>query len=116
MSSYTIKVTIKGTGKLWSVKFFPEKNEDFDIFWHRGNGFTLYTSDEITVDVDGDFDFKIVVGARNTIKYDYTVSVKSGAQWVDVVKGTRQVRNHNTDTFESSVAIPATIIPESPIV
>ena len=117
MPAYTFKVTVKATDRIFSLTFCPEKSDDTPIIWHRKEGFTKYVSDEFDVDVTGDFDYQLTIGARNTVKYNYTIQVKSGTKWLDVkVEKDRLIRIGNKDVTGGSVAIPTTTKPLPPIV
>ncbi len=111
MPGYTFKVTVKATDRIFSLKFSPEGNDDLSIIWNRQEGFSKFTSDPFSVEVTGQFDYKIVLGARTTTKYDYLIQIKSGGKWVDIKKDTRTVSNKNSDTVTESIDIDPSIKP-----
>lgn len=115
MAAFTFRVVIKATDKLWSVKFHPEMDKDLEIIWHRQDGFTRYTA-EFTIHVTGTFDFLLIVGARKTTDYTYTISVKSNSKWVTIGEGSREIGHGNKDTVSKSLSIPGNIIPAKPLV
>ncbi|GCC49841.1 hypothetical protein SanaruYs_00550 [Chryseotalea sanaruensis] len=116
MAAYGFKVTVKGTARIFMVKFHPEGDEDLQISWHRQDAFKKYISDEFNIDVQGAFDFKLIVGARATTKYTYTIQIKDKGKWVELTKGTRELNNSNKDTVVDTVEIPLTIKALSKIV
>jgi hypothetical protein len=107
MAAYAFRVIVKGTARIFMVNFHPEGDEQLLITWHRQSGFKNYTSDEFHVDVRGPLDFTLIVGARETTKYTYSIQVKDKSKWVEIIKETRELVNSNKDTVNGSVQIPA---------
>ncbi len=105
MSTYTFKVIVTASDRIFSLKFSPEGNDDLSILWHRTNGFKTFTSDPFTVDVQGDFDYKLVIGAKTTVEYTYTIQVKSGSTWRKVKEETRTIQQKNSDTVVDSITL-----------
>jgi hypothetical protein len=111
MPSYKIRVKVKGTDKLWNVELFQENGELFDFTWHRRNGYSEYSSDELKVIDDDKFFYKLVVKGQNTIEYEYLVEIMSGDVWKKLDGDTRTIIKRRRDEISKNVPIPTEITP-----
>jgi hypothetical protein len=116
MAAYKFKVIVKASDRIFSLRFHPEHDEELSLRWHMQEGLTKFSSDEFDVEVTGDFDFKLIIGARQSTTYSYWIKIKSGPTWIDLDTDRGILSNSNKATVEKSLPISSTFRTLRPIV
>ncbi|MDW3210312.1 MAG: hypothetical protein R8N23_10620 [Reichenbachiella sp.] len=122
MAIHTFKVTVTGKGKLWSVKFYPENDQDFSLGFSKSPDFKTWKSDEFSIDVEGDFDYQLIVGGPRNTGFELGIEIKNENDWKDLVEEKEGKISEgctggskNKGCIVDSVSIPSDVQPETPI-
>lgn len=82
----TFLFQLEGKGKIWNVKFYPEKDLDFDLPFKASADFKTWKTDKFDFDVVDPFDFKLVVGARTGTDWEAVLKIVDGANEKEFLK------------------------------
>lgn len=100
---------LEGKGKIWSVNFYPEKDEDFTLPFTKSADLKTWETEVFEFEVVDPFDFKLVVGARSGTKWDATLKIINGTKETDFIK--MKGKTGDSDRNKSIVTKPSTPLP-----
>lgn len=73
-----LKFQITGKGSLWSVIFLPEKDDQFNIHLKKSTDRKKWFTEKFDYEVEDDFDYTLIVGARTGTDWKAVVSIFAG--------------------------------------
>lgn len=81
------KIKIEGKGKLWRVKFYPEKQKDTPVPLKAATNNKKFYNDGFLVEVDNPFEYELIVTGPQNTKWEGTLkTVNKDGEEQDFIK------------------------------